>query len=51
LRHRLTEARLKIINQVAGVVLVAFGVVLFTQLAWSFAGHSRIAFGALRPSV
>jgi threonine/homoserine/homoserine lactone efflux protein len=52
LRHRLTEARLKVINQVAGVVLVAFGMVLFTQLAWSFAGHySRIAFGALRPSV
>lgn len=43
-RHKLTESRLKQINQVSGVVLVAFGVVLFTQFAFGLAGH-RIADG------
>lgn len=40
-RHKLTESRLKVINQVAGVVLLAFGVVLFAQLAWSVAENSQ----------
>jgi threonine/homoserine/homoserine lactone efflux protein len=43
-RHKLTESRLKQINQVSGVVLVAFGVVLFAQFAFGLAGH-RIADG------
>jgi threonine/homoserine/homoserine lactone efflux protein len=41
-RHKLTEQRLKRINQVSGVVLVAFGLVLFTQVVLGLAGH-RIA--------
>jgi threonine/homoserine/homoserine lactone efflux protein len=41
-RHKLTEGRLKKINQVSGVMLVAFGVVLFAQFAYGLAGH-RIA--------
>jgi threonine/homoserine/homoserine lactone efflux protein len=41
-RHKLTEGRLKKINQVSGAVLVAFGVVLFAQFAYGLAGH-RIA--------
>lgn len=47
-RHRLTEGRLKVINQVAGVVLVVFGVVLFAQLAVSVTGQTRIAY--VRPA-
>lgn len=49
-RHRLTESRLKVINQVAGVVLVVFGVVLFAQLAVSVTGQTRIAYGSFRPA-
>jgi threonine/homoserine/homoserine lactone efflux protein len=41
-RHKLTENRLKKINQVSGVVLVMFGLLLFTQVAFGLAGH-RIA--------
>ncbi len=41
-RHKLTEGRLKQINQVSGAVLVAFGLVLFAQFAYGLAGH-RIA--------
>jgi arginine exporter protein ArgO len=41
-RHKLTENRLKMINQVSGVVLVMFGAVLFVQFAYGLAGH-RIA--------
>ncbi len=44
-RHKLTEGRLKKINQVSGVVLVMFGFVLFTQVAFGLAGH-RIAVAA-----
>lgn len=42
LRHKLTEGRLKRINQVSGVVLIVFGGVLFLQVAFGLAGH-RIA--------
>ncbi len=38
-RHKLTEGRLKRINQVSGVVLVVFGAVLFVQFAYGLAGH------------
>jgi threonine/homoserine/homoserine lactone efflux protein len=38
-RHRLTESRLKQINQVSGVMLVAFGMVLLVQFAYGLAGH------------
>ncbi len=38
-RHKLTESRLKRINQVSGVVLMAFGMVLFVQVALGLAGH------------
>lgn len=41
-RHKLTEGRLKKINQVSGAVLVVFGAVLFAQFAYGLAGH-RIA--------
>lgn len=41
-RHKLTESRLKKINQVSGVVLVMFGFVLFAEFAYGLAGH-RIA--------
>jgi arginine exporter protein ArgO len=41
-RHKLTEGRLKKINQVSGAVLVAFGFVLFLQFAYGLAGY-RIA--------
>ena len=41
-RHKLTEGRLKTINQVSGAVLVAFGFLLFLQFAHGLAGH-RIA--------
>jgi threonine/homoserine/homoserine lactone efflux protein len=41
-RHKLTESRLKVINQVSGVVLVMFGAVLFGQFVYGLAGH-RIA--------
>ena len=47
-RHKLTESRLKRINQVSGVVLVMFGAVLFVQFAYGLAGH-RIAGGESRP--
>jgi arginine exporter protein ArgO len=43
-RHKLTEDRLRRINQVSGVVLVVFGAVLFAQFAFGLAGH-RIAEG------
>jgi threonine/homoserine/homoserine lactone efflux protein len=42
LRHKLTESRLKVINQFSGGVLVVFGFVLFGQFAYGLAGH-RIA--------
>ncbi len=38
-RHKLTEDRLKLINQVSGIVLVVFGCVLFAQFAYGLAGH------------
>jgi arginine exporter protein ArgO len=38
-RHKLTEDRLRLINQVSGVVLVVFGAVLFAQFALGLAGH------------
>ena len=38
-RHKLTEDRLRRINQVSGVVLVVFGFVLFAQFAYGLAGH------------
>lgn len=41
-RHKLTEGRLKRINQASGVVLVMFGAVLFMQFAYGLAGY-RIA--------
>jgi threonine/homoserine/homoserine lactone efflux protein len=41
-RHKLTEGRLKKINQVSGVALVMFGMLLFAQFAFGLAGH-RIA--------
>jgi threonine/homoserine/homoserine lactone efflux protein len=40
LRGKLNEGRLKIINQIAGVVLVAFGGLLFFQLALGMLGHT-----------
>ena len=40
LRGKLNEGRLKIINQIAGVVLVAFGGLLFVQLAVSMMGNA-----------
>ncbi len=43
-RHKLTESRLRKINQVSGAVLVAFGFVLFGQFAYGLAGH-RMASG------
>lgn len=52
LRHRLTEGRLKVINQVAGVVLLAFGVVLFLQLAWTVAQNAhQVAQMVPRPAI
>ncbi len=45
-RHKLTESRLKIINQVSGVVLVMFGAVLFVQFAYGLAGHRIAANGS-----
>jgi arginine exporter protein ArgO len=45
-RHKLTEDRLRRINQASGVVLVVFGFVLFAQFAYGLAGH-RI--GGTRP--
>ncbi len=47
-RHRLTENRLKQINQVSGVMLVMFGIILFAQFAFGLAGH-RIAADAPTP--
>ncbi len=43
-RHKLTEGRLKLLNQVAGVVLIVFGAVLFVQLAFGLAGHRLAIF-------
>jgi threonine/homoserine/homoserine lactone efflux protein len=43
LRGRITEGRLKMINQVAGVVLFAFGGVLFCQFALGLMGHAADA--------
>lgn len=40
LRDRITENRLKVINQIAGVAMLAFGGVLFFQLAISFLGNA-----------
>jgi threonine/homoserine/homoserine lactone efflux protein len=40
LRGKLNEGRLKIINQVAGIVLVAFGGLLFVQLALGMMGNA-----------
>ncbi len=53
LRGRITEGRLKLINQVAGVVLLAFGGLLFFQLAMGLMGHAAGASTppALLPSV
>ena len=31
IRHKLTEGRLKLINRIAGVVLVAFGLILLLE--------------------
>ena len=42
-RHKLTEGRLKKINQVAGVVLVVFGFVLFVQFAYGLAGYRIVS--------
>ena len=39
-RGKLNESRLKIINQIAGVVLVVFGGLLFVQLAMGIMGHA-----------
>jgi hypothetical protein len=49
LRGRLTESRLKIINQVAGAVLLAFGGLLFFQLAIGLLGHATGASTAPPP--
>jgi LysE type translocator len=43
LRHKLNESRLKVINQVAGVVLLVFGGFLFFQLGMGFLGHAADA--------
>jgi threonine/homoserine/homoserine lactone efflux protein len=53
LRGRITEGRLKLINQVAGVVLFAFGGLLFFQMAMGLMGHAADASTppALLPSV
>ena len=53
LRGRITEGRLKLINQVAGVVLLAFGGLLVFQLAMGLMGHAADASTppALLPSV
>lgn len=42
LRGRLTEGRLKLINQVAGIVLLAFGGVLFFQFALGLLKHPAV---------
>lgn len=49
LRGRITESRLKVINQVAGVVLLAFGGLLFFQLALGLLGHATGASTAPSP--
>jgi arginine exporter protein ArgO len=53
LRGRITESRLKLINQIAGVVLLAFSGLLFFQLAMGLLGHAADASTppALLPSV
>lgn len=38
-RHKLTEGRLKAMNQVAGVVLIVFAAVLFLQMTRGLMGH------------
>lgn len=40
LRDRITEDRIRRINQVAGIVLLAFGGVLFAKLAIGLTGHA-----------
>jgi threonine/homoserine/homoserine lactone efflux protein len=47
LRDKINESRLKVINQVAGVVLLAFGGLLFFQLAAGLLGHAE---GAAAPT-
>jgi threonine/homoserine/homoserine lactone efflux protein len=49
LRGKINESRLKIINQVAGVVLLAFGGLLFFQLAAGLLGHAEGA--SMTPSL
>ncbi len=46
-RHKVTESRLKVINQVSGAVLVMFGAVLFVQFAYGLAGHRIVGYGPL----
>jgi threonine/homoserine/homoserine lactone efflux protein len=41
IRHKLTESRLKVINQVAGVVLFVCGAILFVQVAAGLAVGAR----------
>ncbi len=43
LRDRINENKLKMINQVAGVLLLAFGGILFFQLALGLMGHAADA--------
>jgi arginine exporter protein ArgO len=43
LRDKVTESRLKVINQVAGAVLLAFGGALFFQLGMGLLGHAADA--------
>jgi threonine/homoserine/homoserine lactone efflux protein len=43
LRDRITENRLKLINQIAGVMLFAFGGLLFFQFALGLTGHAADA--------
>jgi threonine/homoserine/homoserine lactone efflux protein len=37
-RHRVTEARLRRINQIAGLLLLAFGVLLVGEVALKWTG-------------
>jgi arginine exporter protein ArgO len=39
LRHKLTERRLRIMNQVAGSVLIVFAGLLFVQVMHGLSGH------------
>lgn len=49
LRGRITESRLKIINQIAGIVLVALGGLLFAELALTLTGHTTETITSLFP--